>query len=323
MTVGTGEAVSPPQPDSAAAGTSVQTPGALLQQERIRRGLSVQQSAEGLHLDTWIVEAIEANQFLALGAPVYAKGYLRKYAMLLGLAPDVIVARYEVLSDTPVVPTPVPIITTTPPQRPKWPAYLAWSLLAALAIAIGLVAYKFLMPAPVKPIADETSATASMPASTSTPIPTPAPTPVIEQAAPVPVTSSDEKKAATPAAPAARDAPAAKAAPAASAPAVVATGPVSTGDSPATRPSPPVVRLRLEFNEASWVEVYDAEGQRLLYDIGQPDRVRIVSGAAPLNVVVGLASAVSVQVNDQTIVVPRQANKDSTRFRVRADGSVQ
>jgi cytoskeleton protein RodZ len=99
--------------------------------------------------------------------------------------------------------------------------------------------------------------------------------------------------------------------------------PVSTGDSLATRPSPPLVRLRLEFSEASWVEVYDAEGQRLLYDIGQPDRVRIVSGVAPLNVVVGVASAVSVQVNDQAIVVPRQANKDSTRFRVRADGSVQ
>jgi hypothetical protein len=85
----------------------------------------------------------------------------------------------------------------------------------------------------------------------------------------------------------------------------------------------PLVRLRLEFNESSWVEVYDAAGQRLLYDIGQPARPRVLSGAAPLNVVVGLASAVSVQVNDQMIVVPRRANRDSTRFRVDADGSVQ
>jgi cytoskeleton protein RodZ len=83
------------------------------------------------------------------------------------------------------------------------------------------------------------------------------------------------------------------------------------------------VRLRLEFSEPSWVEVHDANGQRLLYDIAQPGRARVVSGTAPLNVVVGLASAVSVQVNDQAIVVPRQANRDSTRFRVAADGSVR
>jgi hypothetical protein len=61
----------------------------------------------------------------------------------------------------------------------------------------------------------------------------------------------------------------------------------------------------------------------LLYDVGQPNRPRVVSGAAPLNVVVGIASAVNVQVNDQAIVLPRQANRDSTRFSVGADGSVQ
>ena len=39
-----------------------------------------------------MIEAIEANRFAALGAPVYAKGYLRKYAALLGLVAGVIVA---------------------------------------------------------------------------------------------------------------------------------------------------------------------------------------------------------------------------------------
>lgn len=124
------------------------TPGALLKQERIRRDLSVQQAAEGLHLDPWIVEAIEANQFLALGAPVYAKGYLRKYALLLELAPDVVVARYEGLTDTPEVPTPVPVITTTPPPRPKWPKRLAWSLLIVLLAVMGWFAFDVLMPPP-------------------------------------------------------------------------------------------------------------------------------------------------------------------------------
>ena len=64
----------PPLPNAAAPEAALQSPGTLLQQERIRRGLSVQQAAETLHLDTWIIEAIEVNHFLALGAPVYARG---------------------------------------------------------------------------------------------------------------------------------------------------------------------------------------------------------------------------------------------------------
>ena len=61
------------------------TPGGMLRAERQRRGHSVQYAAEDLHLDVWVIEALEANRFEALGAPVYAKGHLRKYAMLLGL----------------------------------------------------------------------------------------------------------------------------------------------------------------------------------------------------------------------------------------------
>jgi cytoskeleton protein RodZ len=85
----------------------------------------------------------------------------------------------------------------------------------------------------------------------------------------------------------------------------------------------PSLEVRLEFSEASWIEVYDAAGKRLLYEVGQPGSPRVVSGVAPLSVVVGLASAVDVQVNDRAIIVPRRANKDSTRFTIGADGAVR
>jgi cytoskeleton protein RodZ len=311
MIDGTGEAVPPPQPDSAAQGAAPQTPGALLQQERIRRGLSVQQSAEGLHLDTWIVEAIESNHFLALGAPVYARGYLRKYAVLLGLAPDVIVARYELLTDTPAVPTPVPIITTTPPPRPKWPKYLAWGVLAAIVIGIGVLAYELLMPAASVVTQETRPTTAVAPAST------PMSAPAVESQATPPQSTPVAREPQRVSSPVTTPARTTQAAPIQSEPASVST------PAPAVVADGPLVRLRLEFNEASWVEVYDAGGQRLLYDVGQPGRPRVVAGPAPLNVVVGLAAAVSVQVNDQPILVPRRANRDSTRFRVGADGAVQ
>jgi cytoskeleton protein RodZ len=322
MTDETGEAVTPPLPGSATPEAAVQPPGTLLQQERIRRGLSVQQSAEGLHLDNWIIEAIESNQFLALGAPVYAKGYLRKYAALLGLAPDVIVSRYDALTDTPAVPTPVPLITTTPTPRPRWPAFLGWTLLVALVIGLGFVAFNFLMPGSTElpaPIATPSDASSGVPMSV----------PAVETRSasltPPPATRDEQPSSSVPVP---VQAPAPK--PVAQtqtqmAPPPVDAAPAASTTTPTTNviDAGPLVRLRLEFNESSWVEVYDAAGQRLLYDIGQPARPRVLSGAAPLNVVVGLASAVSVQVNDQMIVVPRRANRDSTRFRVDADGSVQ
>jgi len=60
-------------------------PGALLEAAREQAGLSLTQAAEQLHLDVATVRAIEAGRFEVLGAAVYARGHLRRYAELLGL----------------------------------------------------------------------------------------------------------------------------------------------------------------------------------------------------------------------------------------------
>jgi cytoskeleton protein RodZ len=278
----------------------MQTPGAMLEHERTRQGLSVQQAAEGLHLDAWIIEAIEANRFLALGAPVYAKGYLRKYALLLGLAPEVVVTRYDALTDTLPEPTPIPVITTTPPPRPKWPKYLAWTLLVLVVVALAVVVYEFVWPMVerFRPSGVQSSVTAAPEATNTTAAP------------PVTITTTNEvaptQAEAEPVAPAA-------AAPMPSSEQVATSAPAATGDS---------MRLALAFSESSWVEIYDAAGQRLFYDIGQPGQARTVAGTPPLNVVIGVVGAVKVKLNDRDVVVPRRANRDSARFVVKADGSI-
>lgn len=114
------------------------SPGELLREERTRRKLSIQQAAEDLHLDVRSVEAIESDDFQALGPPVYAKGHLRNYAALLGLGPEFIVARYLALQDVPEVPTQVPAWLQQQP-RPRasievpWP--LVWSAVGVLVVA--------------------------------------------------------------------------------------------------------------------------------------------------------------------------------------------
>lgn len=58
--------------------------GTRLRQARETRGLTVLQAAEKLHVDARILESLEAEDFAALGAPVYARGHLRRYADLVG-----------------------------------------------------------------------------------------------------------------------------------------------------------------------------------------------------------------------------------------------
>ena len=56
--------------------------------------LSVVEIAKELHLDEPKVRALERNDFDSLGAPVFAKGHLRKYAQLVGIDPDDVLTEY-------------------------------------------------------------------------------------------------------------------------------------------------------------------------------------------------------------------------------------
>jgi cytoskeleton protein RodZ len=70
--------------EEAAAGAS-DTAGLRLAAARERAGFSVLQVADKLHLDVSSIQALEAEDFASLGALVYARGHLRRYAELLGL----------------------------------------------------------------------------------------------------------------------------------------------------------------------------------------------------------------------------------------------
>ena len=267
-------------PASAAPAESL-TPGELLRRERERRSITLQQAAEDLHLDTKVVEAIEANRFELLGAPVYARGHLRKYAQLVGLSPQFIIQRYEALTDRPAVPTPVPAsastVTSVVLERRSYKGPF-WLAVALIALALGwwlLTMFNAAKPTEEPAVTVEPAADAS---TTSEPVALP-----VE-----PVSSAVPMIAAANAAPVASD-----------------------------------VRLRLQYSDASWTEIYDASGKRLMFGLGESGRARVVSGTPPLRVTLGNASVVTVQVNDSAVVVPRQAKRDSARFMIAANGAVQ
>jgi transcriptional regulator with XRE-family HTH domain len=68
--------------------------GELLKQERDAQGKTVEDVAKATKMSTLIIEALEADHFSVLPAPVYVKGHLRTYARYLGLNEDAIVDKY-------------------------------------------------------------------------------------------------------------------------------------------------------------------------------------------------------------------------------------
>jgi len=182
---------------SGAAAAEPDTPGGMLRVERERRGYSVQHVAEELHLDIRVIEALETNRFEALGAPVYARGHLRKYATLLGLSPATVLARYEALGGTPPDPTPVPAVMAVPlrverrrvSKLPLWIAAaivivagLAWLVFQLLQArgAIGTTSAVTAPTAPQQPTVNE-STTLTEPTTVTEPI-AQAPAPVAQAA---------------------------------------------------------------------------------------------------------------------------------------------
>jgi len=273
---------------SGAAAAGPDTPGGMLRAERERRGYSVQHTAEEMHLDTRVIEALEANRFEELGAPVYARGHLRKYASILGLSPTTVLSRYEALGGMPVDPTPIPTTLATPVrvvERRRMSKVPLW-IAAAIVIVAGLawLAFELLQKR------EAASATTSE---------------VVE-----PTVAQEPPNVDTPSV---------------SEPAAQVPAPVTqvAASAPPPRTTAGDVRLRLEFTEPSWAEIYDASGQRLMFDMGTPGRVRTVAGAPPLRVNIGLASAVNAQVDDRPIVIPRRSGKDGAKFVIEADGSVK
>jgi cytoskeleton protein RodZ len=303
-----------------------ESPGGRLRQERERLGISLQQAADDMKLDSWAVEALESDDYDQVGPPVYAKGHLKKYAMLLAVPVAEIVGAYDALKRRPYAPV-VPVRRVLP--APRLDA-LPWRGIAGgiafACVAAVVVIWKPWQRAPSKPAA--TAALAPSPPQ----VPTAAPPP---QAATPPPAAQRASTAATHAAPAASSSPAPHHPPPVGvaaaphhppAPAVVAVPAAAVAAARAPAAYAPTAafgraRLRMSFSADSWVDVRDAAGRRLYSGRGRANTVKTVGGSAPLRVYLGFASGVSLQINEHAVAIGQQfVNGDIARFQAGADG---
>jgi cytoskeleton protein RodZ len=114
---------------------SAMDPGAWLKSAREQASIPVEQVAKELNLDVRKIEAIEAGRFAVLGAPVYARGYLRKYARLVNVPESVLLQRYE-STGAGVAVDPVPSsLGTIPETRRLLPRWVLWVVLGLVVLA--------------------------------------------------------------------------------------------------------------------------------------------------------------------------------------------
>ncbi len=287
------------------AGTSI---GPRLKTERERRGLSLQKAADELHLDGWVIDALEADDYERIGPSVYAKGHLKRYAALLGLPAEEIMAAYESRVQAPRPPAPQPAsvrLRTDPPIVSDLPSPVVVGSIAAVMLAAGVLWWKpwhqrvagpatgeTLAANPSAASADSAADSAAAAVSSATASPAPAPAPSLASSQPV-------------------------------------MPPGGAAAAPATRAAAPPdamagmgrARLRLSFSADSWVDVHDAAGRRVFAGNGLANSVKTIAGTAPMRVYLGFASGVQLEINNRAVAIgPQFMAGDVARFEAGADG---
>lgn len=278
--------------------------GARLRAAREAKGWSAQDAGSRLRLMSRQIEAIEAEDFSSLGQPVFARGFVRNYARLLGLDPDELLDQMTIVK-VPRAQEPESLPFTPGQEFWKSPWVLGGIAAVILAVAIPLGLYWWLTsdePEPAAPVVVENP----LP-------PPPPPAPVLETqqpaAADAPATGEPAVEPATPAPADAQPAPAQAAQPQSATPAVPqASSPVAVpAQAPARPASPaaaapvPATGLRLQFDEISWVQVRDSSGQIVHSGLNPAGSSVDVAGKAPFYLVVGNAEKVRVVYKGKTV----------------------
>ena len=266
--------------------------GMRLAEARRTQDITVLDIAKELHLDEPKVRALEENNFEVLGAPVFAKGHLRKYAELVGVPTDDILADYYSLNRA----VGAPPVVGRPRKRERdyhlgqWFAAIA---IIALLGAVVVAAYWWYENRVTESVAQgDTAALAPFASTVDDDIDAsndaepasdlPEPTEVGDTleasgAAVVEVTLPE---------------------------AVADATDNASSDTASLQSDEPQATLTMSFSGDCWTEVSDAAGKRLYFDLGAAGRNVTVTGAAPLRALFGDSVNVSVEVNGQDFVIP-------------------
>lgn len=264
--------------------------GETLCAAREARGLSIQDAAQKLRLMSRQVAAMEAEDFASLGQPVFARGFVRNYARMLGLDEVAILramggalAEPVEVSETPQLVLPGKWFTS------GWLMVGLVLLLLFTVLPIGLYAW-------LSSDAEEVTRPITREVPAAAPVTPPAVLPANENASSAAATPGEEIAASTmpPNGTTAE-------------PGVIATEPPAA-------PAPTQREMRFEFAEDAWLEVKEGTGQILYRKMNQQGSNVVLTGQLPLDLVIGNAKHVRMTYQGRPLDLTPYINANVARF---------
>lgn len=272
--------------------------GLRLRNAREARGMSVNEVGERLKVPAAVVEAMEREDFERLGAPVYVRGHLHGYARLLDLGTAVVDAALAGRLDD----KPPPLAVTRRSSR----AHVLFDRYARRAVYVVLTASIVL---PVIWLATQNSLPASR--ALLTPLdPAPGDSPGAPRAESDP---AGERPVMATMTPFLRE------------PASVASVPPPQ---PAAMPSPAPTeptpaQLEFSFEGASWVEILDVDGSRLVYGLVEAGQEFSFPADRVRQVALGDAGSVAVKLDGAELDLEPFQRAKVARFALSSDGKAK
>jgi cytoskeleton protein RodZ len=263
--------------------------GERLAEARREQQITVLEVAKELHLDEPKVRALERNEFEVLGAPVFAKGHLRKYAHLVGVDEDDVFADYYSMTRAESMP---PFVTHRKKIRYEmspgpWIAVISVIVVAAAAywwIALRDTSAPAALSQPEQSQPDQSQPEVLQPQQLQPEQLQPDELGPEENEPTVDAVAEPEEEIVD----------------------------VATPADDVPQPPPDQLRLSLNFSGDCWTEISDADGRRLFYNMGRNGQTVELSGKAPISALFGNADNVEVRVNNSAYSLPAPDSSNRT-----------
>ena len=278
-------------------------PGKNLRQVRLDLRLTPEEVAKQLHLAPRQILALESDDYDNLPQSTYVRGYLRSYALLLGLSPEPILESYSRMH----VAAPPRLAREPNPHTEHHEGQVrsATYVVGALVLVLIVAWWQGRDEAPPNPPDGYAQVAPAVPLSEAQPPTEPTPPADVPDTAPPP--------------PAAVPTPA----PAPETPPRTATPPPAAAPQPAPRAAltpgapganEPRARVVLQAEQESWAEVRDARQSRLLYETVPAGRLVALEGVPPFSVFLGNVDGVLVYIDGKPYDARRHKRGTTARF---------
>ena len=260
--------------------------GQELSKRRRKRDLSINDVAREIKIESSVIKKIESDEFHSIGAPVFVKGYLRQYSSLVGADDGLIIKKYNELNpeqDT------LPIVNDPASQISKF-IVTPKSLLLGLFGLILLLILTFFVITIIDKEEDSVLLTNEIP---------------VTETEETEIQLEDDQVFFE------EDS-------------VLLTNEIpvtETEDLTELNSLEPLLNITIFYNGLCWTEIFDSNGERLFFGLGDPQKNVSVNGSAPFDVMLGAADNLqSIQIDGEEYTITNPVRRGEVmRFQVLSD----